>query len=493
MTKRLIYTFLLCCTLFGACDKGVLETKEKQRKYTLTFNDSGEFKIVQFTDIHWTPDSENCVKTIESIRYIIEEEKPDLAMLTGDVVTSQPAKDGWLAIAKIFEEAKLPWGITLGNHDAETDIKDRNLIFSMIDTLPYFVGENRNSELTGAGNYTLLINGNKSEQIKAVLYSIDTNNKPANPKQGNYDWVHFDQIQWYRTVSEYKTKTNNNQVIPSLAFIHIPLPEYAGIIGQNTTIGNNGESVSSSDINSGLFASFFEMGDVMGIFCGHDHDNDYIGMEKDVALGFGRRAGYDAYGDLPIGARIIKLYEGKRKFDTWICSQREGTHSYYYYPSGLSSIDEKELPILKASDVAPTKNGISYSYYEGQFRQVAELGKSKILETGELNNFSLSPAKLDDWFGFEYNAWINIPETGVYKFYTFSDDGSVLYMDNKVIVDNDGSHNERRREGKVHLEKGFHALKVLYFERYMGENIEVGYASRHIEETLLPDDILFVK
>ena len=141
----------------------------------------------------------------------------------------------------------------------------------------------------------------------------------------------------------------------------------------------------------------------------------------------------------------------------------------------------------------PDKNGISYAYYEGQFRQVAELSKSKVLETGELKNFSLSPAKLGDWFGFEYNAWIKITETGVYKFYTFSDDGSVLYIDDKVVVDNDGSHSARRRDGKVHLEKGYHALRILYFERYMGEMIEVGYASRNIEETLLPDSILFVK
>ena len=117
--------------------------------------------------------------------------------------------------------------------------------------------------------------------------------------------------------------------------MHIPLSEYGNIVDNQTTVGINREGVAGSDINSGLFASFVEMGDVMGVFCGHDHNNDYIGIEKEIALAFGRRSGADAYGDLPIGARIIQLYEGQRKFDTWICTQEEGNHTYYYYPSGL--------------------------------------------------------------------------------------------------------------------------------------------------------------
>lgn len=467
--------------------------ENQTRDYDLSFNNEGEFKIAQFTDIHWTPNSENCAKTIESIQFVLETEKPDLVLITGDVVTGKPAKEGWFTIAKIFEEAQTPWGVTLGNHDSETDIEDRQTIFPMLDTLPYFVGESGVKHLTGAGNYVLEIKGSKSADVKALLYGIDTNNKPTNPNHGHYDWVHFDQIEWYRSVSDSFAKQNNDKPIPSLAFIHIPLPEYSKLIGKNTTVGTSREGVSSSDLNSGLFTSFVEMGDVMGVFCGHDHDNDYVGLEKEIALGFGRRSGLDAYGKLPIGARMIKLYEGERRFDTWITSQEEGRHTYYYYPSGLSSVDEAELPLLKASDITPSKNGVSYSYYEGQFRQVAELAKSKVLEQGDLTNFSLSPAKLEDWFGFEYNAWIKIPETGVYRFYTFSDDGSVLYIDNQVVVDNDGSHSARRRDGKVHLEKGFHPLKVLYFERYMGEMLEVGYASRYIEETILPDSILFIK
>lgn len=490
MRKYLIKATVLLFFISVLCQSC---TNDIDKNFLLRFNEKGEFKIAQFTDIHWDHSVENNAKTIQSIKHVLDVEKPDVAILSGDIVTKAPAIEGWKSIAKVFEEAKMPWAVILGNHDAEIDVASRHAIFDSIAPLPYFIGENGPKDIKGAGNYVLPIVNNDENKIMALLYCMDTNNKPENPKMGHYDWVHFNQIQWYRSMSEKYTIANQGNTLPALAFIHIPLPEYSNLEGQLTTVGTKGEGVASPDVNSGLFSSFLEMGDVMGVFCGHDHDNDYIGLEKDIVLAFGRRSGAAAYGDLEIGARIIQLYEGQRKFDSWICTQNEGKHTYYYYPSGLSSIDEETLPVLKASDVSPQKQGIAYSYYEGKFSTVAEMADAKALKKGELPNFSLDPAQMDDWMGFEYRAWVNIPETSVYRFYTFSDDGSVLYIDNQLVVDNDGSHSERRREAKVHLEKGFHELKLLYFERYMGQMIEVGYASRNILETTLPDSILYVK
>ena len=67
-----------------------------------------------------------------------------------------------------------------------------------------------------------------------------------------------------------------------------------------------------------------------------------------------------------------------------------------------------------------------------------------------------------------------------------------LYIDGKLIVDNDGGHSGRRAEGKVALEAGYHELHLLYFEDYMGQELEVGYSGRNVLETVLPDTMLFV-
>ena len=88
-------------------------------QHKFRFNDDGKFKIVQFTDIHWDPTSAGCDTTRNTILSVLSQEKPDIAILTGDIVTANPAKKGWEAIIKIFDEAKMPFAVTLGNHDAE--------------------------------------------------------------------------------------------------------------------------------------------------------------------------------------------------------------------------------------------------------------------------------------------------------------------------------------------------------------------------------------
>lgn len=464
-------------------------TTNAQNNIQLKFNTNGQFKVAQFTDIHWDNKSPNCSKTTAVIKYVLENEKPDLAMLTGDIVTDAPAKDGWLAIARIFEEARIPWAVVLGNHDAETGVS-RDEIFDIIGNLPYFIGE-KGPELTGCGNYTLPVLGSKNNKTNAVLYCLDTNNKPSGHKYGHYDWIHFDQIEWYRQTSDRLTQQNNKRPIPALAFIHIPLPEWKLIEGREGTIGNKLEGVASPDINSGTFSAMVEKKDVMGIFAGHDHDNDYIGLEQDIALAFGRSTGIDAYGKLERGSRIILMYEDKFKFDTWIRTPK-GKEFEYYYPSGLSSVDEEDLDYLPARNIKVKQPGVTYTYYEGKFKNTSDLGNVKPLKTGTLNNISIAPATAQDYMGFKFKTWIKIPETGVYKFYTYSDDGSKVFIDGQLVVDNDGSHSARLKDGKVALKEGFHELEVLYFESYMGEVLEVGYSSRNIREDVLPDSILFI-
>ena len=48
------------------------------------------------------------------------------------------------------------------------------------------------------------------------------------------------------------------------------------------------EEACAPKLNTGMFAAMKESGDVMGIFVGHDHDNDYAVMWKGILLAYGR-------------------------------------------------------------------------------------------------------------------------------------------------------------------------------------------------------------
>lgn len=461
----------------------------KDKSVSFVFNQEGRFKIAQFTDLHWKHNSTNCAATIATIKHVLNTEKPDIAILTGDVVTHSPAKEAWLTIAKIFEEAQIPFAVTLGNHDAEAGIS-RKAIFELLDDLPYFVGEKGPDDIQGTGNYIIPIAGNNSE-TSALIYCFDSNDYPPVNKYGDYDWIHYNQIAWYRQQSQQYIDTNNNKPLPALAFFHIPIPEYNNVVGRNTTIGTKGEEITPPEINTGLLASMIDMKDVMGIFVGHDHNNDYIGIEHDIALAFGRVTGTNAYGKSERGARIIELYENKFRFDTWI-STSSGKELFYYYPSGLSSLDEENLKYHPAINVKPKKQGVNYTYYEGKFEHTNQMTKAQIVKKGSMSNISIKEAPVEDHFGYEFHTWIKIPETGIYRFYTFSDDGSRLLIDGNLVVDNDGSRSSQRIDGKIALEAGFHELKILYFEDYMGQMLEVGFSSKEIRETILPEDLLFI-
>lgn len=69
-----------------------------------------------------------------------------------------------------------------------------------------------------------------------------------------------------------------------------------------------------------------------------------------------------------------------------------------------------------------------------------------------------------EWFAIEYTGrfWINEP--GRYDFALTSDDGAKLYIDDELIVDNDGMHPPEDRSGAVTLNGGVHQMRVSYFQ-----------------------------
>jgi hypothetical protein len=71
---------------------------------------------------------------------------------------------------------------------------------------------------------------------------------------------------------------------------------------------------------------------------------------------------------------------------------------------------------------------------------------------------------LSEWFGIDARAKIVVPVSGTYKFRLYSDDGSILTINNQVVIDHDGQHRPSSKDGSIQLTQGMHDLKVLYFQ-----------------------------
>ena len=171
------------------------------------------------------------------------------------------------------------------------------------------------------GNYILNIQSANAKNDAASLFCLDSHSYSKIKGIGGYDYIKPDQVAWYLEESEKIKSRNNGDTIPALAFFHIPLPEYhEAVASENSTlIGHRREPACSPALNSGMFAAMKQAGNMMGVFVGHDHDNDYAAYWKGILLCYGRYTGGNTvYNNLTNGARVIELTEGVKGFKTWI-------------------------------------------------------------------------------------------------------------------------------------------------------------------------------
>ena len=141
-------------------------------------------------------------------------------------------------------------------------------------------------------------------------------------------------------------------------------------------------------------------------------------------------------------------------------------------------------------------NGVSYSYFDGKnWEDIPDMSKLKPSKTGKLNEFEISKmgsvGELAQ-FALRMESYLNIKNEGDYTFYTYSDDGSNLYIDGQKVVDNSGQHGTIERGGNVQLTAGYHKVTVDYFNHAGGGWLDVFYKGPGIPKQILPADKLFL-
>lgn len=299
----------LCISMYGYA----------QETSTLRFTPKGEFKIVQFTDTHYKWGKKASDTAVECMSEILDAEKPNLVILTGDQVYSPSVAQSLPELLKCITERNIPFVTVFGNHDAQFECT-RSQMYDQVRAMPNNLQPDRGE--VESPDYALTVYASNGTSPASVLYCFDSHDVTRIPGLSKYDWIKFDQINWYREKSKSFTDANDGTPLPSLAFFHIPLPEYAIADAEesNMLIGSKGEKVSCPPLNSGLFTAIKEQGDVIGTFCGHDHDNDFAVIYKDILLAYGRYTGGNTvYNHIGLnGARVIVLKENTRTLDTWI-------------------------------------------------------------------------------------------------------------------------------------------------------------------------------
>ena len=163
-------------------------------------------------------------------------------------------------------------------------------------------------------------------------------------------------------------------------------------------------------------------------------------------------------------------------------------------PSRTLTLRAEKASFLRPVAASASQPGVRYTYYEGTFSRVDDIRGERPVATGILPEPSIDGAPQEDHFAYRFEGLIRIPEQGVWEFATKSDDGSVLLIDGRRVVDNDGSHAAVTATGRVALAAGLHRFELLYFEDYEGQELSWGWrAPGSGEFGPVPAENLFVK
>jgi len=147
------------------------------------------------------------------------------------------------------------------------------------------------------------------------------------------------------------------------------------------------------------------------------------------------------------------------------------------------------LPPRSVEGLAP---GVAFRYYQGEWDTIPDFGRLVPVKEGRLRNVGISSTRPEN-YGFLFEGFIAVPVRGIYSFFTDSDDGSRLFVDDRAVVENDGLHGMTEKQGAVALEAGLHALRIAYFNKTGGSGLEVSWSGPGFGKCPVPDSALFVR
>lgn len=332
------------------------------------FRADGRFKILQIADLHFSVEEEPCrdVKweepskpchsandTLKMVEGWLDEEKPDLVVLTGDQLNGQGTtwdpKSVMPKFVKPIIDRKIQWAAILGNHDSQSGPLSRPEIQLLLSRMPYSLSRVGPSELhdgVGAGNYYIKLDSPTPDRTNVMnLYFLDSGD--AAPKSTwqpwtwmGYDWVRQDQVNWFLKVSggvkailrpykpdggvdlpkqdwssrddaptswdAHSAQGSTLAKPPAIAFVHIPSP---GFFENDLTTRKFGPDRGESSGRKGaqkhglFFDAIVGQGaarDVRLIVSGHMHNNadceEIVRGAQKVWTCFGGGSSYAGYG-----------------------------------------------------------------------------------------------------------------------------------------------------------------------------------------------------
>ncbi|KAK1714578.1 calcineurin-like phosphoesterase [Colletotrichum acutatum] len=343
----------------------------------LSFSQDGNFKISIFEDLHFGENAWEAFgpaadkKTVGVITKVLDDAKPDLVVLNGDLITGENAfaENATFVLDQLVKpiiDRSIPWASTYGNHDYQQNVSGSDIMAREKQWLNSRTQKMVSNSNAGVSNYYLPVYASDCTKddctpelvlwffdSRGGFYFMQTESNDAAKLVGQPNWVDESVVNWFKSINSDLNKKHNKN-IPGVAFVHIPPKASSAIQTQGIDHEKNpginddsplsyqaqgwckdGSQKDSCDYggqDSAFMKAVADSPGMIGVFSGHDHGNSWCtkwkgsvsGVSVDgtgVNLCFGQHTGYGGYGNWIRGSRQLSFTRdklSKGELDTFI-------------------------------------------------------------------------------------------------------------------------------------------------------------------------------
>ena len=274
-----------------------------------------DFRILQLTDLHLgfsfiSKGKDNLA--LDAVRKIIEKSKPDMIVLTGDLIFPFLPKAGTLNNRKqakklmaFLDGFEIPYTMVFGNHDCEMGSTcNKEELAELYKQGRYCIFTEGRKNLTGVGNFLIEL-VDYSRKVLLPLVMLDSNMYGAGGWfYSGFDRIQDDQVDW--CMERLDALKQEYPDMKAMAFFHMPLREFKeayekmklgdrSVIYQHGSIAEKDDYFGISKFEGTFFDRAVENGVIKWMFCGHDHLNTLSLLYKGIQMTYGMSIDYLGY------------------------------------------------------------------------------------------------------------------------------------------------------------------------------------------------------
>ena len=275
-----------------------------------------------FSDLYFNDNSEDYLQTQGLIETGLTEERPDLVVLTGDVV--DPNAEGeypyhFTSALELLKARHVPYMWTGGSK-----VKDKTM--SELHEIDYGFGgalsytgylwdmHTETGHLNGpdqekVGYFTsrIPIMDHRGHSEVLSVYTLDTSSEWClDGTLPGETCITAEAVDWF---SEQQRRYSHHHHFRDFIFLHKPVPEFMHLANLYEISGHKGQEINCHALNSGLFATALDHKHTVWINAGHDANNDFSGRyHNEMMFSYARKSGFAGDGHLNRGVRAFKLH-----------------------------------------------------------------------------------------------------------------------------------------------------------------------------------------